>query len=87
MDDQTPSAGAENKVTVYSTATCGYCKAAKAFLNENNVAFDEHDVGTDMEKRAEMVEKSGQMGVPVITVGDEVMVGFDEAKLAAAVGV
>lgn len=71
----------DKKVTVYSTPTCGYCKAAKEFLTEKGVAFDDVDVSTDLEKRKEMVEKSGQMGVPVITVGEEMMVGFDEAKL------
>lgn len=71
----------DKKVTIYSTPTCGYCKAAKEFLTEKGVAFEDHDVSTDLEKRKEMVEKSGQMGVPVITVGEEMMVGFDEAKL------
>ncbi|PCI30404.1 NrdH-redoxin [Candidatus Wolfebacteria bacterium] len=87
MEEQSSSAGADKKVVIYTTATCGYCKAAKAFLNEHNISFEEYDVGTDMAKREEMVEKSGQMGVPVITVGDELMVGFDEKKLAELVGV
>lgn len=70
------------KVTIYSTKTCVYCKMAKDFFANNKILFDEHDVGTDLQKRQEMIEKSGQMGVPVITVGDEVVVGFDKARLA-----
>ena len=57
-------------ITIYSTKTCGFCKAAKEYLTENNVAYDEIDVGTDQEKAREMIEKSGQMGVPVIVVGE-----------------
>lgn len=68
-------------VTIYSTPTCGFCKAAKAFFKENNVAYTEYDVASDRERAQEMVSKSGQMGVPVITIGDALVVGFDESKL------
>lgn len=74
-------------VTIYSTQTCHYCGLAKDFFKANNIAYTEHNVGSDMEKRKEMVEKSGQMGVPVITVDDQVIVGFDQTKLSAALGV
>jgi glutaredoxin-like YruB-family protein len=70
-----------SKVEIYSTPTCTFCHYAKDFFNENNVAFTEYNVGTDLEKRQEMVEKSGQMGVPVIAVDGVITVGFDEAKL------
>ena len=73
-------------VTIYSTATCHYCKDAKAFLNEMDVPFTEYNVGTDHEKRAEMVEKSGGRMVPVITVDDKVFVGFDKFKEAVDSG-
>ncbi len=69
------------QVTIYSTPTCVYCNAAKAFFKEKNVAYTEHNVGADAEKRKEMIEKSGQMGVPVIYVGDQLTVGFDEGRL------
>ncbi len=69
------------KVTIYSTPTCVFCGAAKAFFNEHGVKYTEHNVASDLEKRKEMVDKSGQMGVPVITVGDEVIVGYDESRL------
>lgn len=73
-------------VTIYSTPTCHFCHAAKDFFKENNVEFTDHDVAADSEKRKEMVEKSGQMGVPVIFVGDTMVVGFDEAKLRELLG-
>ena len=68
-------------VTIYSTPTCHFCHAAKDFFTANGVKFSDYNVGSDLEKRKEMIEKSGQMGVPVITVGDQLFVGFDEEKL------
>ncbi len=69
------------QVTIYSTPTCHFCHAAKDFFSANGVAFTDYNVGTDLAKRKEMIEKSGQMGVPVITVGKDLIVGFDEPKL------
>ena len=78
-------------VTIYSTQTCGYCKSAKEFLAANNVSYEEVDVGNDQEKAREMIEKSGQMGVPVIIVGEgadeEIIIGFDKDRLSSAVGI
>lgn len=74
------------EVTIYTTPTCGYCKMAKEFFAANNVNFTEYNVGTDLEKRKEMIEKSGQMGVPVIFVGDDMTVGFDKPKLTNLLG-
>jgi glutaredoxin-like YruB-family protein len=78
-------------VTIYTTKTCGYCRAAKAFMDEQGVSYSEIDVGSDPAKAREMIEKSGQMGVPVIVVGDEggqeLIVGFDQKRLSAALGV
>ncbi len=68
-------------VNIYTTSTCKYCGAAKDFFKTNNIAYSEYNVGTDLEKRKEMVEKSGQMGVPVITVDENVVIGFDEEVL------
>lgn len=73
-------------VTIYSTPSCHYCHMAKEFFKEKNVPYTEHDVAGDMEKRKEMVEKSGQMGVPVILIGDELIVGFDKPKIAGLLG-
>lgn len=68
-------------VTIYSTPTCHFCGMAKEFFKANNVAYTEHDVAADIAQRKEMIEKSGQMGVPVITVGEKLVIGFDEEEL------
>ena len=78
-------------VTIYTTKTCGYCKAAKEFMSNNDVAYDEIDVGADQDKAREMIEKSGQMGVPVILVKDgdkeDLIVGFDQSRLSSVLGI
>lgn len=68
-------------VTIYSTPTCHFCHMAKEFFEANHVAFTDHNVATDLPKRQEMIQKSGQMGVPVITIDDQLIVGFDEPRL------
>ena len=72
------------KITVYSTPTCTYCQLAKQFFTMNDIAYDEIDVSADSDKLQEMVEKSGQMGVPVIDIGGTIIVGFDEERIKAA---
>jgi len=71
----------DKNVTIYSTPTCHFCNQAKEFFTENNIEYTEHDVAADQEKAQEMVQKSGQMGVPVIFVGEEMAIGFDEGRL------
>ena len=66
-------------VAIYTTSTCVYCKKAKDYFANHNIGYTEYNVGTDVEKRKEMIEMTGQLGVPVITVGEKVMVGFDES--------
>lgn len=78
---------ADNKVIIYTTPTCVYCKAAKEFFTENNVEYEEKDVAVDMEAQQAMVKKSGQLAVPVIEVNGEVVVGFDKDKLSELLGV
>lgn len=68
-------------VKVYSTPTCPYCRQAKDYLKEKGVEFEDLNVATDIEARNDMVKKSGQMGVPVIEVGESVVVGFNRGKL------
>lgn len=68
-------------VTIYSTPSCHFCHMAKDYFTENNVAFTDHDVAVDLDKRKEMVDLTGQMGVPVIQIGEDVIVGFDEDKV------
>ncbi len=80
------------RVTVYSTPTCPFCKLAKDFLRGKNVVFTAVDISTDQDKAQEMIKKSGQMGVPVISVvndngHEEIIIGFERDKLARAVGV
>jgi glutaredoxin 3 len=70
------------KVTIYSTPTCHYCNMAKDYFKENNIQFEAFDVAADMAKRKEMMEKSGQLGVPVILVDDQLVIGFNKPKLA-----
>jgi glutaredoxin-like YruB-family protein len=77
----------DKKVSIFTTPTCHYCKMAKSFFQENGVAYEEKDVLSDLTARQEMMEKSGQMGVPVITVGDELVVGFDEGHLRSLLGI
>jgi glutaredoxin-like YruB-family protein len=73
-------------VTIYSTPTCHFCHLAKDFFKANDITYTEYDVASDVEKRKEMMDKSGQMGVPVIVIGDEMMVGFDKPVIAKALG-
>ena len=73
-------------VTIYSTPTCHFCHMAKDFFKANNVAFTDYNVATDLEKRKEMVQKSGQMGVPVIIIGDDLIVGFNQPQIAKLLG-
>ncbi len=70
-----------NTLTIYSTPTCTYCNMAKAFFKSNNLTYTEHDVASDLAKRKEMIDKTGQMGVPVIEANGHLIIGFDEPKL------
>lgn len=74
-------------VIVYSTSTCPFCVRAKQFLKDNNVQFEDIDVSANQEKAQEMMKKSGQMGVPVLEIGSEIIVGFDKDKIKAALGI
>jgi len=74
-------------VKIYSTPTCHYCNIAKDFFKEKGVKYEEYNVAVDLDKRREMVDKSGQMGVPVIDIGGDIVVGFDEAEISKLLGV
>jgi len=73
-------------VTVYSTASCPYCVRAKEYLKANDVAYTDVDVAADEAAGQTMVEKSGQMGVPVLDIEGEIIVGFDKEKIKNALG-
>jgi len=74
-------------VKIYTTPTCPWCKKVKEFFKENNVEFTEVDVGTDQAAQKEMIDKSGQMGVPVIDIDGQIIVGYDVDKLKKALNI
>lgn len=75
------------KVTVYSTPTCPYCIRAKQFLKDSNIEFEDFDVSTDQEKAQEMIDKTGHMGVPVIGIDGEIIIGFDKDAISKALNI
>ena len=72
------------KVIIYSTPTCPYCQASKEFLKENKIEYKEIDVSKDQAAAQEMIEKSGQMGVPVIDIDGTIIVGYDKEAIKKA---
>jgi glutaredoxin-like YruB-family protein len=76
----------DKKVIVYSTPTCPYCKMAKQFLKDNNITFQDIDVSLNQGAAEEMIQKSGQMGVPVLDIDGEIILGFDKEKIKAILG-
>lgn len=77
----------ERSVTVYTTPTCSWCHAVKDHLTSHHVGFSEVDVSVDMQKAREMVEKSGQYGVPVVDIDGDVVIGFDRARINSLLGI
>ncbi len=77
----------QKDVTIYSTPTCHFCHMAKEYFAEKGVAFTNYDVASDLAKRQEMIEMTGQMGVPVIKIADDVIIGFDKPKIAQLLGI
>ena len=75
------------KVIIYSTPTCHFCHAAKAFFDEHSVTYTDINVATDLEKRKEMIDLTGQMGVPVIDIDGELIIGFNKEKLSEKLGI
>ena len=71
-------------VKVFSLPTCPHCQRAKAYLEKNGIVYQSVDVSEDRQARAEMIEKSGQMGVPVIDIDGEILLGFNETRLKEA---
>ena len=74
------------KVTIYSTPTCHFCHMAKAFFDENKVGYVDYNVASDLDKRQEMVRLTGQLGVPVIVIDGEAVVGFNQNKIEQKLG-
>jgi len=69
------------KVRVFTSEICPYCITLKNFLKEHNIPFEEADVTENQQIQKEMIEKSGQMGLPVVEINGEIVVGFDKEKI------
>lgn len=76
-----------SSVTIYTTPSCTYCKMAKAYFQENAVQYQEKNVATDIDARNVMIQKSGQLGVPVIEIDNKIIIGFDKPKLQELLGI
>lgn len=83
MDTQTQ----QKTVAIYSTPTCHFCQMAKEFFAEKGIQYTAYDVSKDLERRQEMFDITNQMGVPVIVIGDDVVIGFDKEKVAELLGI
>lgn len=86
MED-TASQSSASTVIIYTTPSCVYCRMAKDFFKAHNVAYREINVIADVAAQEEMIKKSGQLGVPVIDVNGEIIVGFDEEHLRTLLGI
>lgn len=75
------------KVTIYTTPSCHFCHLAKDYFTEHNVTYSEFNVAEDMEKRAEMIEMTGQLGVPVIVIENDALIGFNKPKINELLGI
>ena len=74
------------QVRIYTTPSCVYCKMAKEFFGKNKIEYEEKDVAVDAAARDEMIQKSGQLGVPVIEIDGKFIIGFDQPRLKEALG-
>jgi glutaredoxin-like YruB-family protein len=77
----------KQKVEIYSTPNCGYCAMAKEYFKKNNIVFQEYDVATDVKRRQEMLDRTHQFGVPVIIIDNQIILGFDKAKVSQLLGI
>ncbi len=77
---------AQKKVLIYSTPTCPYCNQTKEYFKEKGIQYEDFDVSSDSAKAQEMIDKSGQMGVPTLDIEGEIIIGFDKEKIDKALG-
>lgn len=75
------------KIEIFSTPTCHFCSLAKDWFKEKGLTYTEYDVAADIDKRKEMVEMTGQLGVPVIRIGEEVLIGYNPSKMSEILSV
>lgn len=78
---------AEKVVKVYSTPTCPWCKKVKSFLGENGITYQDLNVAADKKARDEMIKKSDQMGVPVLEIDGDIVIGFNPQQLKEKLGI
>mgnify|MGYP001584383413 FL=1 len=76
-----------HKIPIYSTPSCPYCVMVKDFLKEHNIGFTDLNVAEDEKAREEMIKKTNQMGVPVIDIDGEIIIGFDKPKISQILGI
>jgi glutaredoxin 3 len=69
------------KIRIFSTPTCTYCIILKRYLDEKNVEYEDIDISQNEEAQKEMIAKTNQMGVPVIDIDGEFIIGFDKGKI------
>jgi glutaredoxin 3 len=74
-------------IRVFSTPTCPYCVTLKGFLKDRGFEFEDIDVAMDVKAREEMFQKSNQMGVPVVEINGQIIVGFDRKKISELLGI
>jgi len=73
-------------IKIYTTPTCAYCKMAKEYFKSKNLSYEEYDVSKDIPRQKEMIDKTGQFGVPVIDINGKIVIGFDKPKIDQLVG-
>lgn len=76
-----------NKIKIYTTPSCAYCKMAKEYFKSKDLEYEEYNVAIDVEKQKEMIEKTGQFGVPVIDIDGKIVIGFDRTKVNEYLGI
>ncbi len=76
-----------NKIKIYTTPTCAYCKMAKEYFKSRGLQYEEFNVATNIEKQKEMIAKTGQFGVPVIDIDGKIVIGFDRTKINQYLGI
>ncbi len=74
------------KIKIYTTSTCPYCEMAKEYLTKNKISYEQYDVAEDEKAREEMIQKSKQMGVPVIDIDGKIIIGFNKPEIDKALG-
>lgn len=86
MQQGGPAGGRGHRVIVFSTPTCPWCNRAKSYLRSRGVQFRDVDVSRDDAAARDLVRRTGQMGVPVVEIDGRSIVGFDQARIDAALG-